>query len=581
MISYLDKISLDFFNTPNTELDFLRWIIAKKYEKDSPFLVSLMKSNYKKLFTEPDIEPTNITSKEYEKRIYQYALERIPNSIPAQKSEHTFLLYFYAKLSYASYKGFQRENILDDIIPYVRNANVTPVAGKPIPFSELESYLIEAMSAKYYLNALSLTDRIIFVLYLWITDMCFSVQYLARKKNMLLSSSNTYIDIPHSYEDIIWEKRAASASLYNYFYYKPYTKTHEHLEADFYAYIEALPSSAFTFMPAVTTFIINTMNPNGKKEKGISSEKLHEENYVLQKILNSMQRANEPTNTLFLKLILLEKVFFYDKRSKYSVPMRFEQKENDILNRYNYSKELNSYLNSINNKDVKEFAKYLFAIKDNDFTFTYSCFDYFYETYKMRNDFRGCTTKMDIILSTFMLNEYTKWFDALMLMNRMPLEFCRQERFLFLKILSTQQHYQRVVAELSNIGISLTDDNVILNYKGKVNSFHNFFDQFYNLSEKRLNRADFSELFLERKSINSFSSEKTDTGKRKITPEMQGIFSIITWIYLLEHSCVYSKNIDIDHLITKNFQAYKQKLKRQKIAANNGWLEAIILDETY
>lgn len=199
----------------------------------------------------------------------------------------------------------------------------------------------------------------------------------------------------------------------------------------------------------------------------------------------------------------------------------------------------------------------------------------------MRNDFRGCTTKMDIILSTFMLNEYTKWFDALMLMNHMPLEFCRQERFLFLKILSTQQHYQRVVAELSNIGISLTDDNVILNYKGKVNSFHNFFDQFYNLSEKRLNRADFSELFLERKSINSFSSEKTDTGKRKITPEMQGIFSIITWIYLLEHSCVYSKNIDIDHLITKNFQAYKQKLKRQKIAANNGWLEAIILDETY
>lgn len=334
-------------------------------------------------------------------------------------------------------------------------------------------------------------------------------------------------------------------------------------------------------MPAVTTFIINTMNPNGKKEKDLSCKKLREKNYVLQKILNNIQRANRPSNTIFLKLILLEKINFYDKHSKYSMPMRFGWKENEILNRYSYNKELNSYLNSINNKDVKEFAKYLFAIKDNDFTFTYSCFDYFYETYNMRNEFRVCDAKMDIILSTLMLNEYTKWFDALMLMNRMPLEFCRQERFLFLKILSTQQHYQRIVAELSNIGIFPTDDNIILNYKGKVNSFRNFFDQFYNLSEKRLNRDNFAELFLKRKSINSFTSEKTDTGKRTITPEMQGIFSIITWIYLLEHSCVYSKNIDINRLITKNFQTYKQKLKQRKIAANHSWLEAIILDEIY
>ena len=105
----------------------------------------------------------------------------------------------------------------------MRNVNVTPVAGKPIPDSELESYLKEATSAKYYLNALSLTDRIIFILYLWITDMCFSAQYLTEKKNMLLPSCNTYIDIPHSYEDNIWEKRASSASLYNYFFINPHT----------------------------------------------------------------------------------------------------------------------------------------------------------------------------------------------------------------------------------------------------------------------------------------------------------------------------------------------------------------------
>lgn len=182
MINYLDKISLDFFNTLNPDLDFLRWIIAKKYEKDSPFLESYMKNNYKKLYPGLDIEPTDITDKDYGNRIYQYALEKIPKSFHAQLTEHTFLLYFYAKLSYASYRGFQRNNILDDIIPYVRNANVTPVAGKPIPYSELESYLKEAMSPKYYLNALCLTDRIIFILYLWITDMCFSVQYLTRKK---------------------------------------------------------------------------------------------------------------------------------------------------------------------------------------------------------------------------------------------------------------------------------------------------------------------------------------------------------------------------------------------------------------
>lgn len=47
MINYLDKISLDFFNTSNPDLDFLRWIIAKKYEKDSTFLESLIKNNYK------------------------------------------------------------------------------------------------------------------------------------------------------------------------------------------------------------------------------------------------------------------------------------------------------------------------------------------------------------------------------------------------------------------------------------------------------------------------------------------------------------------------------------------------------
>lgn len=81
MMNYLDKISLGFFNTPNPDLDFLRWIIAKKYEKSSPFLESLIKNNYKKLYPEPDIEPTDITNKDYEKRIYQYALEEIPNSI--------------------------------------------------------------------------------------------------------------------------------------------------------------------------------------------------------------------------------------------------------------------------------------------------------------------------------------------------------------------------------------------------------------------------------------------------------------------------------------------------------------------
>lgn len=580
MIKYLDKVSLDFFNTSNPDLDFLRWIIAKKYEKDSPFLVVHLKNNYKKLYPELDAEPANITSKDYEKRIYQYALEEIPNSIHAQRTEYAFLLYFYAKLSYASYKGFQRDNILDDIIPYVRNANVTPAAGKPIPDSELESYLKEAISAKYYLNALSITDRIIFILYLWITDICFSIQYLIKKNNMLLPSRDTYIDIPHLYEDNIWKKRAASASLYNYFYHKPQTQTHEHLEADFYTYIEAIPSSAFIFMPAITTFIINTMKPNKKKED-MSLGKLCEKNYALKQIIHKMQNINETSNTLFLKFILLEKVDFYDKRSIYSMPTRFNKRENEILNRFNYNEELNSYLDSINNTDVRELAKYLFAMKDNDFTFTYSCFDYFNETYKMRNEFRVYNAKMDIILSSLMLNEYTKWFDALMLMNRMPLELCRLERFLFLKILSTQQHFQRIVAELAKINISSTDDKVILNYKGKVQSFRNIFNQFYNLAEKRLNNNDFAELFLERKSINSFSSEKPDAGERQITPEMRGIFSIIKWIYLLEHSSVYSKKIDIDRLITTNFQTYKQKIQQRKIAANHGWLEAIILNEIY
>lgn len=220
-------------------------------------------------------------------------------------------------------------------------------------------------------------------------------------------------------------------------------------------------------------------------------------------------------------------------------------------------------------------------MKDNGFTFTYSCFDYFNETYKMRNEFCIYNAKMDIILSSFMLNEYTKWFDALMLMNRMPLEFCRQKHFLFLKILSTQQHFQRVVAELAKVDISTADDKVILNYKGKVYSFGNFFNQFYKLAERRLNCDDFAEIFLKRKSTDAFLSKKTDTGKRQISPEMRGIFSIIKWIYLLEHSCVYRKNIDIDRLITTNFQIYKQKLEQQKIAANHGWLEAIILDEIY
>ena len=577
MINYLDKISLDFFNTSNPDLDFLRWIIAKKYEKDSTFLESLIKNNYKKLYP----EPANISSKDYEKRIYQYALEEIPNSIHSQQTEYAFLLYFYAKLSYASYKGSLKNNILDYIIPYVRNVNVTPVAGKPIPDSELESYLKEATSTKYYLNALSLTDRIIFILYLWITDMCFSAQYLTEKKNMLLPSCNTYIDIPHSYEDNIWEKRASSASLYNYFFYKPHTQTYDCLYADFIDYMKIIPSAAFTFMPAITTFIINTMNPNGKKEKDLSLKKLREKNNAPKKIIRKMQNINETSSTLFLKFILLEKVDFYDKRSIYSMPTRFSKRENEILNRYNYSEELNSYLDSINNTDVKELAKYLFAMKDNGFTFTYSCFDYFNETYKMRNEFCIYNAKMDIILSSFMLNEYTKWFDALMLMNRMPLEFCRQKHFLFLKILSTQQHFQRVVAELAKVDISTADDKVILNYKGKVYSFGNFFNQFYKLAEKRLNCDDFAEIFLKRKSTDAFLSKKTDTGKRQIRPEMRGIFSIIKWIYLLEHSCVYRKNIDIDRLITTKFQIYKQKLEQQKIAANHGWLEAIILDEIY
>lgn len=111
--------------------------------------------------------------------------------------------------------------------------------------------------------------------------------------------------------------------------------------------MKIIPSAAFTFMPAVTTFIINTMNPNGKKEKDLSLKKLREKNNAPKKIIRKMQNINETSSTLFLKFILLEKVDFYDRRSIYSMPTRFSKRENEILNRYNYSEELNSYLDSI------------------------------------------------------------------------------------------------------------------------------------------------------------------------------------------------------------------------------------------
>ena len=258
---------------------------------------------------------------------------------------------------------------------------------------------------------------------------------------------------------------------------------------------------------------------------------------------------------------------FYDKNCEYLLPKRFLSREEKILDKSKYNHKYNHYLDSINDQDVRAFAKYLFSMRGNDFTFSYSYFDYFCETYKNRNIFKPHDKNMDIILSAFMLNEYTKWFDALMLLNNMPLDFCRQTQFLLLKVLATQPLFQRIVSKLTDIHISTTADEITFNYNGQTNSCCNFFHQFYKLAEKRLNSRSFLELF---------SEPKNSSAQKRI-----GIFSIIEWIYLLEHDCIYNKHIDINYLLTEGYRRYEEKLQRRELSANPKWLKPIINGEFY
>lgn len=184
MKNYLKMIAIDFFNVASPELDFLRWLISNKYEKNIPYPRPQNKNAQKKLCPNPDADISSISDKEYEQCIYRYALEEIPQSMDMQHSEYVFLLYAYCRLSYFLYKGFQRNNILNDIISSVRHTlKPEPKPGETIiSLEDLERIITENQIGQFTKTAdfpamLSLTDCIIFALYLWVTDLCFFNKY--------------------------------------------------------------------------------------------------------------------------------------------------------------------------------------------------------------------------------------------------------------------------------------------------------------------------------------------------------------------------------------------------------------------
>lgn len=534
--SLLKRISTELFLHESSELILLKWLIAFRHklhvtsEQKESMLIA-----FKKCKLDSETGAHEFSDIEYAKKIYSYAIDRLPYRVQKQfASDHAILLYVYAALT-SPMDPSESNCILDKILFQTKDDLHRPTfTPNQEQFPPEEYWPYHDPSDVVYLWDTS--ERIIFALYLWILDISIFYEYNSIMKQLSTPTKKTFINIPDSNLEKIWKICKESDSRYGYFYKKMQkSPTHAKLKANFLAYMEEIPSIAFSLLPALITEIINTMAP----EKARPSDNNQGSFSIYENLIKKTE--GHSYDTAYLKMLLLPPNSVYNKNTTNKIHARFKKIESEILQNFSPNPELNSYLSSLNAEDEAN-GRYLIALRSNDFTLSYTYFEIFLKIYENQELFK-CSEKMDFALSVIMLNHFTRWFDAIMLSYQMPFELCARN-LLYSKLLSANSFFQSTVTELSKISISTSDEETKFTYGMQSVSCHAFPKLFYSRTrQNRLNRHILCDIF-----------KKTE---RKISPAET--LPIAKWIFLLEHH-----NIDdeyIKHLIYSGYQEYLERPK--------------------
>ena len=205
---------------------------------------------------------------------------------------------------------------------------------------------------------------------------------------------------------------------------------------------------------------------------------------------------------------------------------------------YQFDQVTENYINTLNPEDQKLFRG-LWATDDKKPDFYLSYFDIFSNIYRMRKKLifeENSGYPMDFTLSLFHLNIFTRWYDALLLIEGMPFEFLRYNS-LYLKLLTIPfikfegYRFLDVVKELAMI--TDMDLNQALINKDPIIKLEDIGSLFYRNSWTNTCNDDLADIF--------DSSSSKNSVKRKT---IKGINPIYKLIYLLDDPNLDNKRLD-------------------------------------
>lgn len=514
--SYLNKIIDEILYTDNNELNFLKWLISYQYNKypttmlKRKMFTSLQKC---KIICEKDYRM--LPNKKCSKFITDYTLNTISRNIQSNTaSDYAILLYFYVSTGVFSpadaddtsdSEKFNFFDLIDDL--------------RPLPIPDTPNFDIEnyyAFNGKtYLLRKLHLEDRIILFLYIWLADISTISQY--NKKIAALTEDCDAISIKNP--DRVLENCKKSASRYGYFYSKEPSSTHTKLDRIFVHYLEALPESALAFAPSLITIIFNSLEPNIIKNLDESQYEIFPyDDLIFPLNIHPSDMTDFQlsfwNNSVFLKMMLLPIATSYTKTIQ-NIAKRFKQKLDKAFEHWKKA-------NALEDNDFEEWEEeqkidfWLHAMIECDFCFSNSYFDifcYIYNNQELFTSKKG--NRMDATLSLLHLNVFTKWYDALVLMEGMPFSF-RNFNFFYLKMLSIFPEYQNIVENAANMPEELLEQAM-----GNT-SFTNMQNLFYEKSNVKLGGD---------KLLNILKSDKMDESEEIFTSRINPVYK---WILLLD-----------------------------------------------
>lgn len=615
---HLKDTTTYYRKTIDINLILLKWLISYQYPNasykyyDGDFRDTMINS-CKKLSLIDNSSASILSDDKYEELIYNYALNKIPSYDFA--SDYKILLYIYAILTTPRGTSSKTPNnsILSSIIgeseeelslPHIRACIKIPIKRikgvlifkklddqkpiykykKSLPYQILHDYgkdidFIEDDLGKLpmYFYKLNFVDLVIYILYLWFSDISTIAYYDIIMEQFKGNSDTTRKIVVNISDDNIknlWEVCKNSASQYSYFYYKKKTSTHKKLFDSFKNFVTNITENNFVLAPSLITLFFNDMEPDKLSDR---SDRLYEPEPYVFPLKNKSSFVNIPSlkwnNLSFLKMIILAPILSRNSQVTNNIEKRFEEEKLSISKKCDFNDTLKEYINSLEDRD-REIAQHLFSSRKHDFYFTYLYFEIFLYVYEHRSMFKT-NKKMDFALSVLHLNAATNWFDAFMLINDMPFGF-RNYNFFYLKLLSVYPKFQPIIRRLSKIKFSITDNEASFGYNGQKIKFKNFLSAFYEKASEKLSSARLLDIAIEHYVNNSKTKMSLHfyLFYRSNRIHIGCINPIYKWIFLLEHNDISEERLE--QICCSDYYDFLQEK-----ADSTSWRTPITLPDPY